>query len=174
MNNEEYDMNYVDNSIENIPIVTTENDVTHLSQEVIDKLDELNALKCQIDEEEKALKAKIKDYLEKTGTKSLAYKNYQISLVQPKDIETFDKDSFIANESIDVINKFAIVEFNNVLDETKLQTQYPEVYKDCCKEETHFEVDTKKLKKYLEPTFNKYNKVEPSNKPTTIRIVVNH
>lgn len=102
-----------------------------------------------------------------TTSKSLGY---TFSLVQPRDKEIFDSDSFIEHEEVAIISLFTNVDETEDVDLEMLKNEFPEAYNKCKKITRTYEVDVKKLQKSLPEVYNKYVTIVPATGNTTIKV----
>lgn len=152
-------------NINNI-IITNENGRLVVSSQAVEEYDRLQELINEYTKQQKELKSKILDEMIKNGITSSKTNQYTISLIQPKDKEIFDSDSFIEKEEVAIISLFT--DFKNELDEEKLKKDFPEIYEKCLTK-TSYTIDTEKLKKSLPDIYNKYITIEENTKEPTLQ-----
>ena len=133
-------------------------------------VDALNTNIEKAQEDDKKFREALKKFMVDNGLISATTDKYNVSLVVPKDKESFNAEEFVKNESHEIVDGFAKISKTKEFNEEILKEKYPEIYDACCEEFLNIEVDTKALKKYYENIFNKYNIITPATGKTTLRI----
>lgn len=88
----------------------------------------------------------------------------------PAKIGSFDTDSFILNESEDIVRCFTIFEITSTFDEERFKAEHPEMYEAYSNKSICTNVETDKLQKTLPVIFDKYYSEKDSDKPITLRV----
>lgn len=106
-----------------------------------------------------------------TGLDSAKIGKYNVSVVKPKDTETFDDAAFAATESSEVVSQFANIKVIDLpFDVNRFKADHPELYEEYSGHDEVMEIDEKKLKKTLPEVYKKFLTVTPSQRETTLRI----
>ena len=119
--------------------------VPSLSPQIEQVLDEFMAFKTNFETAEKNFRTKLLETMQENGIYSANVGKYKLTCVSPKNKEIFNNDEFILNEADEIINLFTTFETIENFNVEKLKEKYPEIYKECCNEETIANVDVKKL-----------------------------
>lgn len=147
-----------------------ENGRLTVSKATVARLNEISFIIDELNDEELYLRRSILEGMIENNIDKCSQEGMTFTQVMPKPKATFDVDSFLLNESEDVVKCFTTFEEQEEFDFEKFKEENPEVYKKYTKKNIIPDVDTKKLQKTLQPVFNKYYHEEPSDKPSTLRI----
>ncbi len=150
-------------------IITDENGRLTVSTQAVEKYQELQELIDTYTAQQKELKSNILQEMIKNKVTQSKVLGYTISLVQPKDKEIFSTEDFLHDEDIAIISLFTSFNEEKEFDVDMLKSKYPEIYNECCKTQTTYDVDVEKLKKSLPEVYKKYTKVEKSTKDATLQ-----
>ena len=143
-----------------------------VSKEAAIRLQEIDSQITALNDEENYLRHEILDGMIANNIDRCSSCGMTFTQVMPKAKGTFDTDSFLLNESEDVVKCFTTFEETEEFDIETFKKENPEMYKKYVKQNIIPTVDVKKLQKLLEPVFNKYYSEIPSDKPSTLRITI--
>lgn len=147
-----------------------ENGRLTVSQATVQRLNEIDEQVTALNDEESLIRHEILDGMIQNQIDKCSSHGLTFTQVMPKAKGTFDTDSFLLNESEDIVRCFTAFEEEDEFDIDKFKAENPELYKKYVKQNITPIVDTKKLEKTLTPVFKKYWHEIPSDKPTTLRI----
>lgn len=95
---------------------------------------------------------------------------YTVSVIVPKNTIKFDAESFILQESDEVVAGFSSIEETTYFDIDKFREDNPELYKKYLKTESKVVVDTGKLEKTFKQIYDKYTTEIVSTKAPSLRL----
>ena len=151
-------------------LVIYKDGVPSLSPQIEQVLDEFTIFKTSFETAEKEFRNKLLSAMQENGIYSASVGKYKITCVSPKNKEIFNQDEFILHEKDDVIALFTSFETKENFSLETLKEKYPEIYKECCNEETIATVDTKKLLKNFPDLYTKYTTIIPGEGTSYIKI----
>jgi len=141
-----------------------------VSKETATRLQEIDEQVTALNDEENLIRHEILDGMVVNNIDKCSSCGMIFTQVMPKAKVTFDTDSFLLNETEDVVKCFTTFEETEEFDFETFKAENPEMYKKYTKKNIIPIVDTKKMQKVLEPVFKKYYSEIPSDKPSTLRI----
>ena len=147
-----------------------ENGRLNVSQATVQRLKEIDEQVNTLNDEENFIRHEILDGMIQNQIDKCSTSGMTFTQVMPKPKGTFDIESFLLNESEDVVKCFTTFEEEDEFDIEKFKAENPELYKKYTKTNIIPTVDTKKMEKTLTPIFEKYWHEIPSDKPVTLRI----
>lgn len=147
-----------------------ENGRLTVSQETVQRLNDINKEVATLNDEESLIRHEILDGMIQNQIDKCSSFGMTFTQVMPKPKGTFDVDSFLLNESEDVVKCFTTFEEEDEFNIEKFKAENPELYNKYLSKNITPVVDTKKMEKTLTSVFNKYWHETPSDKPATLRI----
>ena len=149
---------------------TNEDGRLTVSKEAATRLQEIGNQITALNDEESLIRHEILEGMVANNIEKCTSCNMTFTQVMPKSKGIFDADSFLLNESEDVVKCFTTFEESDEFDVENFKQENPEMYERYTKKNIIPIVDVKKLQKTLEPVFKKYYSETPSDKPSTLRI----
>ena len=149
-----------------------DNERLSVSRQVTNRLIEIEELKSQLEKEEKELRSSILSEMLNNNVDKCITDNVSFSQVIPKNKVEFDDDSFIMNESDDIVGCFVSFSVDNIFNEEKFKNEHPDLYEQYIDVIVKHETDIKKLEKTLPLVYKKYTKEIQSDKPISLRITI--
>lgn len=156
--------------MENMELIIKVNDMPQINPSLEKMLDDFTIIKQRFEETEKEFRNKLLSAMQENGIYSASVGKYKITCVSAKNKEIFNQDEFILHEKDDVIALFTSFETKENFSLETLKEKYPEIYKECCNEETIATVDTKKLLKNFPDLYTKYTTIIPGEGTSYIKI----
>lgn len=141
-----------------------------VSEEAASRLQQISSEIAALSNEETFIRHHILDGMIANNIERCSSCGLTFTQVNPKPKGEFDVDSFLMNESEELVKCFTTFEETKTFDEEAFKADNPELYEKYVKTDIIPTVDIKKMEKVLEPTFKKYWHETPSTKPVTLRI----
>lgn len=151
--------------------ITMKNGKATISEDVAEELLNIDSLIDELTSRKDAIRKQILNrMIEKHIEKSVTNAGLTFTQVIPSKVIYFDTDSFITNESEDVVKCFTNFEEEKTLDIERFKQECPELYEKYCNTNIKTNVDIKKMQEVLPIVYNKYAIEKDSEKPISLRI----
>ena len=141
-----------------------------ISKEVATKLSSISSQIDELSNDEKELRKEILEAMQANNIDGCVSCGMKFSQIIPKPIGKFDINSFIENQSEELVEEFTTATVQEEFDVDKFKAENPELYEKYVRKNYEFDVDTKKLQDVFPKIFEQYYHEEQSNKPITLRI----
>ena len=141
-----------------------------VSDEAAARLKEIETQLKTLKAEESSLRASILERMSANKIDRCSSNGVTFSQILPKPIGTFDTESFLLNESEDIIKFFTTFDEEKHFNEESFKAENPELYERYTETAIIPTVDTEKMKKNLTTVFDKYWHEEASDKLPTLRV----
>ena len=141
-----------------------------VSKEVVNKLSTISSQIDELSTQEKELRKSVLESMQANNIDSCISSGMKFSQIIPKPIGTFDVNSFIENQSEDLVEAFTSATVTEVFNVDKFKAENPELYAKYVEKNYEVDIDTKKLQDVFPKIFEQYYHEEQSNKPITLRI----
>lgn len=142
-----------------------------ISDDAAKKLSEIESQIDELTSDKNELRKLILDaMIENNVDKCICSNGTTFSQIIPSKIVTFDNDSFIMNESEDVVRCFTTFDEIKTFNEEKFKAENPDLYNKYVETSIETNIDTNKLVKTLPNIYKKYATEKDSDKPVTLRV----
>lgn len=141
-----------------------------ISDSVVAELKNISDTISELDRKEQSIRNDILSEMIANNIEKCISSGMTFTQIIPKAKETFDTEKFLMNESEDVVNCFTTYDETCDFDIEKFKSENPSLYDKYLKKTIIPIVDTNKMKKVLEPMYEKYCTRVESSKPISLRI----